>query len=325
MPLLADALQLAIGIGLLIAGGESMVRGAAGLARQLGVSSLVVGLTVVAFGTSAPELAVNVTAALGGSGAVAFGNVIGSNLANVGLILAIGALGRRLVIESIVITREIPMMLLASTVALIMGFDALRLETESRYDRSEGLLLLLFFVIFLYYTIGGALRKRAHDPFVEQVREKRTGTRLGSLGASGALICLGLVGLVLGGRFTVAGAVELAAAVGAPKGLIGLTVVAIGTSLPELSATLMAARKGESDLAVGNVVGSNIFNLLLVLGVTAGIRPVPVPRDGHVDLAAMLGFAAAVLLLSSRRGEIGRMEGVLLLGAYVGYVAWRAL
>lgn len=325
MPLLADVLLLAFGIGLLIAGGESMVRGAAALARQLGVPPLVVGLTVVAFGTSAPEFAVNVAAAIRGDGAVAFGNIVGSNLANVGLILAGSALVRRMTIHSTVITREIPMMLLASAAALVMGFDVLRLEAPPEYDRAEGLVLLLFFGIFLYYTIAETIRKRATDPFVQQVRERKIGARMKSLGASGGLVFLGIVGLALGGQFTVVGAVGLAEVLGAPKSLIGLTIVAIGTSLPELSASVMAARKGESDIAVGNVIGSNIFNLLFILGVTAVIRPVPVPTGGFADLAAMFVSGVALLVFSAGRKRITWVDGTALMLSYLAYIAWRAL
>ncbi len=323
MPLLADALLLGAGIALLVAGGESLVRGAAALARQMGVSPLVVGLTVVAFGTSAPELAVNVTAAVRGNGAIAFGNLIGSNLANIGLILAVSALVSKISVDSIVVTREIPMMLLASVATLVMGMDVLRGEPQSRYDRPEGILLLLLFVIFLYYTIAETLRKRSADPFVQQARDQTIGTRWRPLAANCGLVILGLGALALGGRFTVAGAVELAAAWGVPRSLIGLTVVAIGTSLPELSASVMAARKGESDLAIGNIVGSNVFNLLFVLAVTAVIRPVPVPVDGHLDLTIMIAFATILLFLSLGQRKIGRFKGALLLTAYLGYIGWR--
>ncbi len=323
MPL-AESLQLVLGIALLVAGGEAMVRGAAALAQQLGIPPLVVGLTVVAFGTSAPELAVNVTAAVRGDGAIAFGNLIGSNLANVGLILAGAALVKRLVVHSAVITREIPMMLLASAAVLVMGFDVLRGDAASQYDRAEGLLLLLLFAVFLYYTIAETLRRRASDPFVQQVRDHEIGSRLRSAGTSLGLVVLGLAGLTFGGQLTVAGAVEIAAALGAPKALVGLTVVAVGTSLPELSASLLAARKGETDLAVGNVVGSNIFNLLFVLATTSTIQPVPVPPAGQVDLVVMVGFGAALLVLSATGRAIGRGEGALFLLAYLGYVIWRA-
>jgi cation:H+ antiporter len=323
MPI-SDPLLLAAGIALLVAGGEAMVRGAATLAQQLGVSPLVVGLTVVAFGTSAPELAVNVTAALRGSAGLSFGNVIGSNLANVGLILSSAALVRPLAVQGIVITRELPMMLLASAAALVMGFDALRAETAARYDRGEGILLLLLFAVFLYYTIAETLQRRPEDPFLEQARERRIQATQRSIWTSASFLALGLAGLALGGHLTVVAALAIAQALGVAKGLIGLTIVAVGTSLPELSATIMAARKGESDLAIGNVVGSNIFNLLFVLGITATIRPVPVPPLGHVDLVAMASFGAVLLVLSVGRG-ISRLDAGLLLASYLGYIAWRTL
>ncbi len=324
MALLLDALQLSAGIALLIAGGEAMVRGAAALARQLGVSPLVVGLTVVAFGTSAPELAVNVTAAARGNGAVAFGNIMGSNLANIGLILAGSALLRGLSIQSIVIARELPMMLLASVAALIMGFDALRGQADARFDRSDGLLLLMLFGIFLYYTIAETLRRRGTDAFVQQVQERAIGDRFASLGRNAGLVAIGVVGLALGGHWTVAGAVDIAISLGVSKGLIGLTVVAVGTSLPELSASVLAARRGEADLAIGNVVGSNIFNVLFVLGLTASIHPVPVPEDGHVDLVVVAAVGAALLLVSAIRRSVDRSSGALFLLFYLGYVTWRA-
>jgi cation:H+ antiporter len=319
-----DLLMVILGLCLLVGGGDIMVRGAAALARQLGVPPLAIGLTVVAFGTSTPELAVNVSAAAGGNGTLAFGNLVGSNLANVGLVLAVSALLRPLVVESVVVTREIPMMLLASTATLVMGFDMLRGQESSAYDRSDGVMLLLLFGVFLYYTIAETLRRRSADPLVQQASEHPPGGRLSSLAVSSALVVGGIVGLVAGGQLTVQGAVGVATALGASKGVVGLTVVAVGTSLPELSASLMAARRNELDLAVGNVVGSNVFNLLFVLGVTATIRPVPVPPLGHADLLAMLVIALVMLVLSFSRGRLGRPAGVLLLLSYATYIAWRA-
>lgn len=322
---LAESLALVAGIALLIAGGEALVHGAAALGRQLGVPSLAVGLTVVAFGTSAPELAVNVTAVVEHHGAVAFGNVVGSNLANVGLVLACAALVRRLSIQSVVLRREMPLLLLASAAALMAGFDGPSTQSASRYDRTDGVVFLLLFAIFLCYIVVETLRARSADPLVEQVREPGTRIRTRSPGASSVLVVVGLAALALGGHWAVQGAAGVASALGAPEELIGLTVVALGTSLPELSASLVAARRGETDLALGNVVGSNIFNLLFVLGVTTTIGPVPVPPGGHADLVAMTAFAAILLPLSARRRGMARAEGALLLSAYLGYLAWRAL
>jgi cation:H+ antiporter len=322
---LAAALALVAGLALLVLGGELLVRGAAALARRLGVPPLAIGLTVVAFGTSTPELAVNVTAALRGSGAVAFGNVIGSNLANVGLILGLSALVRSLAIRSSVLTREIPMMLLASTAALILGSDGVRLQPESSFDRADGLIFLLLFTVFLYYTVADTLRKRSADPLVAQAREQAVETASPSLAASAVLVVAGLAALVIGGRLAVTGAVDVANALGVPRHLIGLSVVAVGTSLPELTTSVLAARKGECDLAIGNVVGSNIFNLLFVMGLTAVIRPVPVPPGGTLDMAVMLGFGAALLLPALGGRGLGRPEGAVLLAGYLAYIGWRAV
>jgi len=309
-----DAVTLVAGITLLVTGGEAMVRGAADVARGLGVPPLVIGLTIVAFGTSAPELAVNITAALRGNGA---------NIANIGLILACASLVRPLAIESIVISREIPMMLLGTVATLVMGFDLLRDAEVSRFDRGDGFLLLLFFAVFLYYTVAETLRKRASDTFVQQARDHARDRREAPPLMSGFLLVAGLVGLAIGGNLTVTGAIGIAEMLGVPRNVIGLSIVAIGTSLPELTASVMAARRGETDLAVGNVVGSNIFNLLCVLGLTSTLHAVPVPPDGGFDLFAMISFSLALLLLSLSHHEIRRFEGLLLLAAYFGYGAWR--
>lgn len=320
-----DLISLAAGLLLLVAGGRGLVSGAGGLARDLGVSPLVIGLTVVAFGTSAPELAVNSIAAMRGNGEVAFGNLVGSNLANIGLVVGTAAIFRPLAIQSIVITREIPMMLLASVVALVLGMDGIRDETTLRYDRSDALVLFLFFAVFLYYTMGDTLRSRPQDPFVDQL-EKRRIHRFRPLGTQLALILAGLIGLTAGGHWTVEGAIGIAEAFEIPKSIIGLTVIAIGTSLPELSTSIIAARRGETDLAVGNVVGSNIFNLLFVLGVTSAIHPVPVPAGGLLDLSAAVAMAGLLWIVCSAYGgrRVTHAEGWLLVASYVGYVFARA-
>lgn len=327
--MLVDLLQVAFGLALLVGGGRLLVSGAARLAGLLGVPPLVIGLTVVAFGTSAPELAVNVSAALGDTADVAFGNVIGSNLANVGLILGLVALVHPLPVSSTILSREIPMMLLASVAALVMGL-ALDGDAASvgagRYGRSEGIVLLLFFTIFLYYTIGDTIRTRGSDPLVEQAEAQRREAR-GRTWTSVLAIGLGLVGLVLGGQLTIDGAIGLAASLDVDRSIVGLTLVAVGTSLPELSTSLIAARRGEADLAIGNVVGSNLFNLLFVLATTACLREVPVPGGGVADLVAICLASVLLLVICSpftRRG-LARREGALLLLAYLGYVSARAL
>jgi len=321
-----DLLKLVLGLALLIGGGRLLVSNASALASNLGVSKLAIGMTVVAFGTSSPELAVNTIAALRGNGDIAFGNVMGSNLANIGLILGLAAIVRTLTIQGIVITREIPMMLLASVAVLVMGLDGLAGDAISQYDRSEAIVLLLFFTVFLYYTVGDTIAQSTNDPIAEQLDHGRAPVVM-SLARTAALMFAGLLGLSIGGHLTVEGTVGLAATIGVPDAIVGLTVVAVGTSLPELSTSVIAARHGENDLAIGNVVGSNIFNLLFVLAISALIRPIPIPRGGLVDLCAIVIFSAFLWLICSAYGgrRITHAKGWLLLGTYLIYMAVRAV
>ncbi len=320
-----EALYLLAGMTMLLLGGDILVRGASALAKALGVSPLVVGLTVVAFGTSAPELSVNLTAALTGSGDISFGNIIGSNIANIGLILGVAALIKPIKIDSIVITREIPMMLLASAATVIMGIDAQLRQPPDIVDRADGLLLLLLFSVFIYYTVSEVIRNRQADAFVRQASGSPPRVKAQSIAWNLLVVAAGLTALIFGGTLTVDGAVRLADALGMPKSVIGLTVVAIGTSLPELATSVLAALKGHAELAIGNVVGSNIFNLLLVTGLTAAIKPIPIPAGGTADLLVMLAFSVILLPLAiSDRFRIVRTEGAVLLFLYLAFTCWRA-
>lgn len=322
--MLLEALSTAFGLLLLLGGGDLVVRGAASLARRVGVSPLVVGLTVVAFGTSTPELAVNVAAAWGGNGAMSFGNIIGSNMANIGLIISGCALLRPLEIKNVVTVREVPMMLLATALVTVLGLDRLLDGRPGLYDRADGLAFLLLSLVFIYYTVNDVVEQRQ--------RAKGDGEKIHlpaehSVTTSLVLIGLGLVALVAGAEFTVTGAVGLARDMGVGEEIIGLTVIALGTSLPELAASGVATWRGETDIAIGNVVGSNIFNLLLILGTTAVIRPVPVPPGGEVDLGVLCLLSLLVWLASSRigAGRIVRAEAVGLLAIYLAYMALRTL
>ncbi|MGV1098237.1 calcium/sodium antiporter [Thiovibrio sp. JS02] len=320
-----DAVLLVVGFVLLLGGGDLLVRGASALAKTVGISPLIIGLTIVAFGTSAPELAVNMLAALQGNGAISFGNIVGSNIANIALILGCAALLRPIAIEGSVITREIPMMLLASAAALVLGFDGFLRGATDHYDRADGLVFLLFFAVFLYYTISEVLQKREEDPFVEHALSASPASRSKSLVLNAFMVLGGFVALLLGGKLTVDAAVALATLLGVPKVVIGLTLVAVGTSLPELVTSVIATWRGQSDIAVGNVVGSNIFNLLFIMGLSAFVSPVPVPAGGGVDLWVMLALSVLLLPLALRnRRQIGRGGGVFLLFAYGLYIVWRS-
>ena len=319
-----NALLLLIGLGLLIAGGDLLVRGAAALARRFGIAPVIVGLTVVAFGTSTPELVVNLAAALRGESHIGFGNVVGSNVANVGLLLAAASLWVPVTVHLTLVRREIPMLGLASALALVLGVDRWTGGEADRFARADGLVLLMIFGVFLYYTIGDALGAR---------REPETTPGMdGSAGASGlggwaiAGLVLGGVGLLIGGgELTVRGAVHIAQVIGLSEKVIGLTLVAVGTSLPELATTLVAARRGRSDFAVGNVVGSNIYNVLFIWGLTVTIAPAELPAGGAIDLAVMVAFGLVLMPMTMTQSRLGRLEAAALLAGYAAYVGWLGL
>jgi cation:H+ antiporter len=289
---------------------------------------VIVGLTVVAFGTSAPELVVNLVAALGGRTEIGFGNVVGSNIANIGLILGVSALIAPLAIHRTLVVREIPMLLLACAGVVALGWPDPADDGVAAFSRPEGLLLLLLFGVFLYYTFADALRQR-RDAFLDAVSGPGgTGPVVplsGAWGKMAALILGGLGCLVAGGELVVRGATGIALDLGVSEGVVGLTIVAVGTSLPELATSVIAAYRGQSDVAVGNVVGSNIFNLLFIWGISVTTAPSVVPMGGMGDLLVMSGFSVILLPLVLTQSRLTRAEGALMLLGYSGYLAWLAL
>ncbi len=320
-----NLLLLLIGLALLLGGGDLLVRGASALAKSLGVPPLVIGLTIVAFGTSTPELSVNLMSAFEGNTDISFGNIIGSNIANIGLIIGISAIIRPLAIEGVIIAREIPMMVLASLLTLVAGMDNFLRNSPNVFDRSDGFIFLLIFCVFLFYTIGDVINKRKTDPLIKQVEalpeKKFFQTTIYNL----FLFIAGLLLLVFGGKLAVDSAVVIAELLNIPSVIIGLTIIAVGTSLPELVTSGIATLKGQTDIAIGNVVGSNIFNLLLINGLCASLRPIPVPATGGTyDLLMMLFLSLFLLpLCITNKNKIVRWEGILLLSLYLGYSLWR--
>jgi cation:H+ antiporter len=311
---------------MLLGGGNLLVRGASGSARSLPGSPLVIGLTVVAFGTSAPELVVNIAALIRGNDGLAFGNVIGSNISNTGLILGLTALVSPLRVTGMVIVREIPMMILVALVAVITGIDGVFTAAADSFSRPDGLILLLLLVVFIFYNVKDALRRRSEEEYLVQVEEHIPSRPKESMSIGGIMVLAGLGLLAAGGKLAVTGAVGLASALGVSDALIGLTVIAVGTSLPELATSMIAALKNEPELAVGNVVGSNIINLSLILGLVCTVSPVDVPAGGRLDLVAMLLFSLILLPVSlTSRRKITRIEGAALLSGYCAYVVVRAL
>ena len=320
-----SGLTLLAGLVVLLAGGAFLVRGASALARVMGVSTFVVGLTVVAFGTSAPELAVNVAAALSGNGDLTFGNIIGSNIANIGLIIGLTALLLPLSVHRSIVSREIPVMLGVTGLAILLALDFLFGRNPDHFSRPDGVLLLACFALFLFLTTRAALRDRKKDRFLKEAERDQEKQPEMHWAPASLFTVVGLAGVLLGSHWTVDGASGVAAALGMSQALIGLTIVALGTSLPELTTSLFAVRKGQADLAIGNIVGSNIFNLLFILGVSSSIRAVPVPAGGFADLAAMAVFSVVLLPFALSQRKLARHEGLLLLAGYLAYMAWRTL
>lgn len=311
---------LTLGLALLYFGGEALVRGAAGLALKLGLTPLAVGLTVVAFGTSCPELAVSMSAAFEGKGDVSMGNVIGSNIANVGLILAITAIIKPITVHLQLLRFDLPFL-----AAVTVGFVLTVLDGS--LGRIEG--GVLFATLLAYIVIVLQLARKEGKVVQAQYAAELstdTPTHPGSkLPTLIAFVVIGLVMLVFGGRFFVDGAVELAEGLNVPEAVIGLTVVALGTSLPELSASVVAAARGHSDIAVGNVVGSNLFNILSIMGITGLVKPISFPGIEGADLVAMLLVSLGLFPLLFTGSRLSRGEGVALLILYLGYVVWRTV
>lgn len=309
--MLAASAVLLGGLFLLLGGAYGLVRGAAALALRFGLSPLLVGLTVVAFGTSAPELVVSVSAALRGAGGIAVGNVIGSNIANVGLILAMAALIRPLTTNPALIRRDGPIMVGASAlVALLLLNDWLGLL--------EGAVLALGLIAYVVWSVRTALQERGRG----DAEPLPLPSRHAALDAGFTIA--GLAVLVVGANLMVGSAVFIAETLGVSNAVIGLTVVAVGTSLPELATALVAAARGEGDLAVGNVIGSNTFNLLGILGAAAVVRPLHAPGLSPPDLVVMLAMSILGLVFLATKGRLSRGEGLVLLTVYGGYMVYLA-
>ena len=306
-----------VGFAALIKGAGLLVDGASSLARRLGVSALVIGLTIVAFGTSAPELIVNIFASIQGNTDIAIGNILGSNIANILLILGISAAIYPLAVKKGTVWKEIPLAFLAVIVLAFMANDVLiDRGASSALTRIDGLILLSFFIIFLYYVFG--ISKAEPSDTVEIKPRAR------SLLRSYLMIGGGLVGLVVGGKWIVDGATVIATSFGMSEALIGLTVVAVGTSLPELATSAVAAYKKDVDIAVGNIVGSNIFNIFWILGVSAIIHPLSFSQAlmGDVLMTVVATFLLFATMFIGKRHILERWQGVSFIALYVAYIVY---
>jgi len=315
---------LVVGVAILVAGAEALVRGAAGLAKLAGLSPLVIGLTVVAFGTSSPELAVTIKSSLSGSGDLAIGNIAGSNIFNIAVILGISAMLCPLSVHLQVIRLDMPVMLVSSV------FFSIFCLTGRSLDRWEGALLFTAVVAYTVFLVRmsrreSAVLKSSVTDLKSSVTDESTIPTTGEGGSQRVwsqivFILAGFVALVYGAKLLVENATTIARAFGWSEALIGLTIVAAGTSLPELATSVVAACRKETDMAIGNIVGSNIFNVLCIGGVAGILKPVSVVGIGRFDFLVMIGISALLLPLMWTGFKVARWEGFVLLVCYAGYI-----
>jgi len=303
-----------LGFVILIRGAVFLIDGAASIAKKFNISKIVIGLTIVAFGTSAPELAVNLISSFQGNTDLAIGNIVGSNIANILLILGIASIIYPLKVNKNTVWKEIPFSIFGAVILYIMAGTFL-------ITRIDGLILLGFFAVFLYYTFGisknsGKVESES-ELDIDTIPIRKTSTSIG-------MVILGLVGLALGGKWIVDGAVEIATNFGMSQSLIGLTIIAVGTSLPELATTITASLKKQSDMAIGGVVGSNIFNIFWILGISSIIRPLPVNTETNFDLlvAILASVALFIFLIIGKRNVIERWEGWIFISFYASYIGY---
>ncbi|MFC4024860.1 calcium/sodium antiporter [Oceanobacillus longus] len=307
---------LILGFALLIKGADWFVDGSSNIAALLRISPILIGLTIVAFGTSSPELTVSIFAALDGSADVAMGNVVGSNIFNITLVVGLAAFLYPLKVQNETIKKEIPFTLLSTAALLIVMSDVfLQGEMNNLITRGDGFILLLFFSIFMIYVFEIAFKDRnasKEEPLPEGV----------TWGKNITFSLVGLAAIIIGGELVVSNATEIAYSLGMSETLVGLTIVAIGTSLPELVTSVSAALKKQSEIALGNIVGSNIFNILLVLGASSVITPLAFDGKVFIDLFIMVVLTIILLIFSRTNFKIGKREGLILALAYVAYLIY---
>lgn len=307
-------LLLLIGFLLLVKGADFFVEGSSSIAKNLRIPSVIIGLTIVAFGTSAPELAVSVSAAYKGSNEIALANVVGSNIFNLLFVAGISAVIIPLKIDKNMLRKDYPLSIFAALLLLLLcivpNMDTMILE------RIDGIILLVFFVLFMYITIKRGLKERTEKPESEPAGKNK------SILTSIVLSILGLVGIIAGGDMVVDSAVEIASKMGLSETLIGLTIVAIGTSLPELVTSIVAAKKGENDIAMGNVIGSNIFNILFILGCSSFIHPIGVTTQSIYDIIILAVISFLFFIPMLRKKGLSRPVGLVMILTYIGYTAY---
>ncbi|SHE52357.1 calcium/sodium antiporter [Alkalibacter saccharofermentans] len=314
-----DYLFLALGLMMLVKGADFFVEGSSSIAKLLNIPPILIGLTIVAFGTSSPEAAVSISAAVKGTGSIALGNIIGSNIFNASLVVGVTAFIYPLKVQRQTIKKEIPLALLASIMLIVTISDVfLQGFGENIITRSDGLMLLGFFSIFLYYVYELA----THN---SEMTAENSVTHRSSTVKIATYTIGGLTAIIFGGNLVVNSSITIALNLGMSQTLVGLTIVAIGTSLPELITSITAARKKESEIALGNIVGSNIFNILFILGASSVISPLDVDPKIFLDAFAAILITFVLLIFSSSHKKISKKEGAFLLLVYIGYTVYIVL
>jgi len=311
--MLINTILLILGFVILIKGADLFVDGASGVAANFKVSKMLIGLTIVSFGTSAPEFAVSIKSLLSGSGDIVLGNVIGSNILNILLILGCCGVVHSLIVKNNTVKKELPITMLITTLfAVLLSDHVFDSSVSNAFTRGDGIALLLFFLIFIYYLISIARNKE----------EKDDGKTL-TMSKSIIFTIIGLIGIILGSNFVVDSATFIAKAIGVSERIISLTIIALGTSLPELVTSVTATKKGEYDIAIGNVVGSNIFNIGIVIGLPiALLGGINVISFSYIDLLVMIGAAILLFMFSFRDYKITRKEGIMFLIVFIVYYSY---
>ena len=303
-----DYVFLIVGFVLLIKGADFFVDGSASVARKLRIPTMIIGMTIVAMGTSAPECAVSVAASLKGSNTMAISNVVGSNIFNLMVVCGACAVFKPLAVKNSTMKQEFPLSILAAVMLWMMG------SSNMSIDRVDGIILMIVFAVFLIWMVMEA--KKARNSIQEEEIAALNGWQCV------VYIVVGIGAIVAGGDFVVDSAAAIAENFGLSPTLIGLTIVAFGTSLPELVTSLVAAKKGETDMALGNVIGSNIFNIFLVLGIAGAVSPMEVLMENLIDDIILIGMSSVVWIFAWRRKQISRLHGAIMLAMYAGYVGY---
>ena len=323
LPIAAVILLLAVGFAFLVKGADFFVEGSSSIAKKLKVPPIIIGLTIVAMGTSLPETAVSVTASLVQNNELAVSNVVGSNIFNLMFVIGVCSILTSIMVQKATVVRDIPLSLGCALVLLVLGISGLGDKTGMTLGHADGVIFLIVFAGYIFTMVRSAMKARAAGQKVEiEGVEECDNMKELSYGKSILFLIVGAAAIAFGGDLTVDTASRIAIELGMSQTLVGLTIVSIGTSLPELVTSVVAARKNEVDMAVGNAVGSNIFNILMVLGISSAISPVALIRENIIDIVLLMVFSVMVWIFAGTRKKIERKEGIIMVVVYLVYCAY---